>query len=235
MLTAQNSRTEEVSLAAASSASSSAAAAAGASSSSSAARAGDVMMDENAVGGGYAVWVQPVTSELSHILRAPPKAAGGGTGGGGAAAEAAGDDSDSDDVPLSSMAQTITTRKHNIEVPNMEGWMRHVGEAPCTDLAKSLDARGHLERSLKSSLTAHNAAVASRKELAAKDRIARQQREREAAAARAKAEAQAAQAAAYAAAHGLDMSNVLQAVGGRAAAVAAADRWQAHVADLRER
>ena len=117
----------------------------------------------------------------------------------------------------------------------MEGWMRHVGEAPCTDLAKSLDARGHLERSLKSSLTAHNAAVASRKELAAKDRIARQQREREAAAARAKAEAQAAQAAAYAAAHGLDMSNVLQAVGGRAAAVAAADRWQAHVADLRER
>ena len=231
MLTAQNSRTEEVSLAAASSSSSAAAAG---SSSSSAASAGDVMMDENAVGGGYAIWVQPVTSELSHILRAPPKAAGGGTGG-GAAAEAAGDDSDSDDVPLSSMAQTITTRKHNIEVPNMEGWMRHVGEAPCTDLAKSLDARGHLERSLKSGLTAHNAAVASRRELAAKDRIARQQREREAAAARAKAEAQAAQAAAYAAAHGLDMSNVLQAVGGRAAAVAAADRWQAHVADLRER
>ena len=123
------------------------------------------------VAGGFVVWVQPPTSELQCILRAPSADAAGSS-----SAKKDDDDSDSDDdVPLAAKAAALTSPEkpkvepRTVEVPTMEGWARHVGEEQCTELTKGLDARGHLERHLKSNLTMYAAGLVARRELRERD------------------------------------------------------------------
>ena len=59
--------------------------------------------------------------------------------------------------------------KHDVAVPTLEGWARHVGDSACKALLAAVDTRGVLERSLKHALTLHHANVTARRELAARE------------------------------------------------------------------